>query len=124
MSPFGALLTGIVAGLIIKPAFRLLEKLEIDDVVAACPVHGFAGVWGAIAAGIFGAEALGGAGGVSLAAQIVGALVCIAWALGSGFATFYVIDKVIGLRATEEEEKGLDETEFGVSAYPYMETRD
>ncbi|WP_456484412.1 hypothetical protein [Methanopyrus kandleri] len=58
---------------------------------------------------------------MSLVAQILGALVCIAWVLGSGFATFYVIDKVIGLRATEEE-KGLDETEFGVSAYPYMET--
>ncbi|WP_456477491.1 ammonium transporter [Methanopyrus sp.] len=125
MSPIGALITGIVAGLIIKPAFRMLEKLEIDDVVAACPVHGFAGVWGAIAAGIFGTEALGGAGGVSLAAQIVGAIVCVAWALGAGFVTFYLIDKMVGLRATEEEEKkGLDETEFGVSAYPYMETRE
>ncbi len=48
-SPFRALLTGIVAELIIKPVFRMLEKLEID-VVAACPV--LAGVWGAIAAGI------------------------------------------------------------------------
>ncbi len=62
---------------------------------------------------------------MSLAAQIVGAIVCVAWALGAGFVTFYLIDKMVGLRATEEEEKkGLDETEFGVSAYPYMETRE
>ncbi len=125
MSPFGALLTGIGAGLLIKPAFKLEERLKIDDVVAAWPVHGVAGIWGAIACGIFGQKALGGVGGVSLAAQLLGAATCAAWAFGAGALTFYVIDKVIGLRVDEKEErKGLDEVDFGVVAYPGLEVRE
>ncbi len=124
MSPLGAFIAGLVAGAIMMPVYRWLEKKQIDDVVAAFPVHGVCGAWGAIAAGIFGQKALGGAGGVSLAAQLLGVAVCFAYTGACAFVLYKLIDKAIGLRVDEKTEReGLDSAVFGVSPYPEFEIR-
>jgi len=70
MHPIGALATGVVAGALFVWAFTATQnRFKIDDVLGVWPLHGLCGVWGGIACGIFGAEALGGLGGVSLLAQ-------------------------------------------------------
>jgi ammonium transporter, Amt family len=71
MHPLGALAAGAVAGAIFVWAFTLTQnRLKIDDVLGVWPLHGLCGAWGGIAAGIFGAKALGGIGGVSLMSQL------------------------------------------------------
>lgn len=61
---------------------------EIDDVLGVWPPHGPCGTWGGIAAGIFGSKALGGLGGVSLGAPLIGSAMGVAWALLAGFAVY------------------------------------
>ncbi len=73
------------------------------------PLHGLCGAWGGIAAGIFGSEALGGLGGVSLGAQVVGTFAGIAVALIGGFLVYGIVNAVAGIRLDEEEEfRGAD----------------
>ncbi|MDH5717651.1 MAG: ammonium transporter [Spirochaetia bacterium] len=110
VSNVSAILIGLIAGFIVVFGIKFLDKLKIDDPVGAFPVHGLSGVWGGIAAGIF--------GGKDLTAQIIGSIAIPVWAFISMFAVFYIIDKIIGLRVTREEElKGLDITEHGEEAY-------
>ena len=68
------------------------------------PLHGVCGTWGAIACGIFGQQALGGLGGVSLMSQIIGAIAGIIVAFLGGLLVYSVINAISGLRLTEEEE--------------------
>ena len=68
------------------------------------PLHGLCGLWGGIAAGIFGAEAFGGRGGVSLMSQIIGSVAGIAVALIGGFVIYGGVKAVSGIRLSEEEE--------------------
>ncbi|RYZ32354.1 MAG: hypothetical protein EOP49_37660, partial [Sphingobacteriales bacterium] len=73
--PIGALVVGAVAGIIFVKGFHWTqEKLKIDDVLGVWPLHGLCGLWGGIAAGIFGLQALGGMGGVSLLSQVIGSI--------------------------------------------------
>src|SRR5919107_1087339 len=73
MHPLGALATGGAAGAIFVLLFTLTQnRWEIDDVLRVWPLHGLCGAWGGIAAGIFGAQALGGLGGVSFMSQLSG----------------------------------------------------
>ena len=75
MHPLGALMTGAIAGALFVWTFVLTQnKWKIDDVLGVWPLHGICGLWGGIAAGIFGSQALGGLGGVSLATQVMGTL--------------------------------------------------
>ena len=75
MHPLGALATGAVAGALFVWMFMVTQNSwKIDDVLGVWPLHGLCGAWGGIAAGIFGAKALGGMGGVSLASQLIGTL--------------------------------------------------
>jgi Amt family ammonium transporter len=70
MHPLGALATGTIAGALSVWMFMVTQnKWKIDDVLGVWPLHGLCSAWGGIAAGIFGAKALGGMGGVSLAAD-------------------------------------------------------
>ncbi|MBD3777561.1 MAG: ammonium transporter, partial [Thiotrichales bacterium] len=72
VSPLGALAIGAIAGALFVKAFVWTQqKLKVDDVLGVWALHGLCGVWGAIAVGIFGAEALGGLGGVAIESQIV-----------------------------------------------------
>src|SRR4051794_743626 len=92
MHPLGALLVGAVAGAMFVAMFTLTQnRWKIDDVLGVWPLHGLCGLWGGLAAGIFGSKALGGLGGVSFVAQVIGSLMGVAWALVSGFVVYGLI---------------------------------
>ncbi len=118
--PIGALVIGAVAGALFVWGFPFVQmRLRLDDVLGVIPLHGFCGVWGGIAAGIFGSTALGGAGGVSFMAQLLGTLLGAGIALVGGFAIYGLLRATIGLRLSEEEQRlGADLAVHHVSAYP------
>lgn len=106
MHPIGALLTGVIAGFLFTWLFVVTQQKmpKVDDVLGVWPLHGICGAWGGIAAGIFGSQALGGLGGVSLISQIIGTLAGISIALLGGFIVYGGMKAIIGLRLSEEEE--------------------
>ena len=120
MHPVGALVTGIVAGVIFVYMFQAASnRWKIDDVLGVWPLHGLCGVWGGIACGIFGLEALGGVGGVSVIGQFVGSVMGAAAGFVAGFVVFKIVDAVFGFRLSEEDEdRGADLAIHNVSANP------
>jgi Amt family ammonium transporter len=118
--PIGALAIGAVAGCAFVYGFTYLQNvLKIDDVLGVIPLHGVCGVWGGIAAGIFGSTALGGAGGVTFMAQLVGTLAGLAIAVAGGFLIFGGIRATVGIRLSEEDEyQGADLAIHQIAAYP------
>ncbi len=120
MHPIGAFVTGGVAGVMFVIVFTLAQhRWKIDDVLGVWPLHGLAGTWGGIACGIFGSQALGGMGGVSLLAQILGTLGGVAIALVGGLAVYGALKKWVGIRLSEEEEyEGADLSIHKISANP------
>jgi len=118
--PVGALAIGMIAGVGFVYGFEFIQnKLKIDDVLGVVPLHGGAGVWGGIAAGIFGSTALGGAGGVTFMAQLVGTLTGLSIALAGGFLVYGIVRALVGIRLSEEEEfHGADRSIHNISAYP------
>lgn len=105
MHPVGALVTGLIAGGMFVFAFTATQvKWKIDDVLGVWPLHGLCGVWGGIACGIFGQQAFGGLGGVSLISQLIGTGLGVAVALVGGFAIYGLLKWSIGIRLTQEEE--------------------
>ncbi|MFP5505114.1 MAG: ammonium transporter [Gammaproteobacteria bacterium] len=120
MHPLGALVTGAVAGGLFVWTFTLTQnRWKIDDVLGVWPLHGLCGAWGGIAAGIFGSQALGGLGGVSLGAQLVGTGLGIGVALAGGFVVYGLIKAITGLRLSREEEfQGADLSIHRIKATP------
>ncbi len=118
VNPTGALVIGIVAGLLcFWGATWLKHALGYDDSLDAFGVHGVGGFVGAILTGVFAVEAVGGAGKKGLVdgnpgqvlTQLWGCLVCIAWCAVATFVLLKIVDALIGLRVTAEEEvEGLD----------------
>ena len=105
MHPLGALITGVVAGFIFVKAFALTQnKWKIDDVLGVWPLHGLCGVWGGLAAGIFGLKALGGMGGVSFMSQLIGTGLGVAIALTGGFLIYGALKVTVGIRLDPEQE--------------------
>jgi Amt family ammonium transporter len=123
MHPLGALVVGAVAGAIFVVMFTLTQnRWKIDDVLGVWPLHGLCGTWGGVAAGIFGAKALGGLGGVTLGAQLIGTLMGVAWALGGGLLVYGLLKKTMGIRLSQEEEyDGADLSIHKISASPERE---
>ena len=123
MHPLGALAVGGIAAAIFVVMFTLTQnKWKIDDVLGVWPLHGLCGTWGGIAAGIFGTKALGGMGGVSFSAQLIGTAMGVAWALVGGLIVYGVLKAVMGLRMTQEEEfEGADLSIHKISATPERE---
>jgi len=110
MHPIGSLLVGLIAGWIFVKLFTIMQQTKkIDDVLGVWPLHGVCGAWGGIAAGIFGLESLGGLGGVSFTAQVIGTVAGIVVALVGGLIVYGLVSKVTTMRLSEEEEfKGAD----------------
>jgi Amt family ammonium transporter len=124
MHPMGALIVGGVAGALFVVMFTLTQnRWKIDDVLGVWPLHGLCGAWGGIAAGIFGLKALGGVGGVSFMAQLIGTLMGIAIALAGGLVVYGLLKKVVGIRLTHEEEfNGADLSIHKITATPERES--
>lgn len=124
MHPLGALMTGLVAGLLFVWAFTLTQnRWKIDDVLGVWPLHGLCGAWGGIAAGIFGSKALGGMGGVSFAAQLAGTVLGVAIAFAGGFVVYGLLKFLIGIRLDAEEEyAGADLSIHKIAATPNATT--
>lgn len=126
---FGALVIGTVAGLLVVFGVWFCDNVvHVDDPVGAIAVHGFNGLWGTLAVGLFATDMVpgnsinglfygGGFGQIKI--QLIGAVSVLAWTALTMFLVFKLIDKVIGLRVSEEEEiVGLDAMEHGLaSAY-------
>lgn len=106
MHPMGALITGGIAGALFVVMFTMAQNKwpRLDDVLGVWPLHGLCGAWGGIAAGIFGLEALGGLGGVTFSAQLVGTIIGIVIATVGGFVVYGLVNKVAGIRLEDEEE--------------------
>ena len=123
MHPLSALVVGAVAGGIFVYMFTLTQnKWKIDDVLGVWPLHGLCGTWGGIAAGIFGSKALGGLGGVSFGAQLIGTTMGVAWAALGGLVVYGALKATMGLRLSQEEEyDGADLSIHKISATPERE---
>jgi ammonium transporter, Amt family len=122
MHPLGALVTGAVAGALFVWAFTLTQnRWKIDDVLGVWPLHGLCGAWGGLAAGIFGAKALGGMGTVSLMSQLIGTGLGVTIALVGGFAVYGLVKKLVGIRMdVEDEYMGADLAIHKITATPNM----
>ncbi len=114
--PF-ALVTGLIGGMLCSIGCGLLLRLRVDDVVGAVSVHGFAGAWGTIAAGLFYAGDLFDWTRVTV--QLIGVTACFIWAFSSALAMYLAIAATAGLRtSTQHEQRGLDLTEHAEIGYP------
>jgi len=118
MHPMGSLVVGAIAGVLFVWAFTMAQnRWRIDDVLGVWPLHGLCGAWGGIACGIFGLEAFGGLGGVSIGAQLIGTIAGILIALAGGFIVYGLLKTIFGIRLSEEEEfQGADLSIHKISA--------
>jgi Amt family ammonium transporter len=123
MHPLGALATGAIAGAVFVWMFTLTQnRWKIDDVLGVWPLHGLCGAWGGIAAGIFGQQALGGLGGVSIVSQLIGTVLGIVIAVLGGWAIYGVLKMMVGIRLDREEEyQGADLSIHKITATPERE---
>lgn len=105
MHPLGALVVGGIAGGLFVWLFTFTQnRLKIDDVLGVWPLHGVCGLWGGIAVGIFGQHWLGGHGGVSFWAQLLGSVMGVLFATATGFLVYGIIKQFMRLRLGDEEE--------------------
>jgi Amt family ammonium transporter len=106
-----ALFIGAIGGVIVVFAVPLLDKLKIDDVVGAIPVHLLAGIWGTLITPLSGSGSYG--------TQIVGIVAIGAFTMALSAVIWLILRATIGIRASEEDESlGMDKAEVGVEAYP------
>lgn len=117
MSPGFAIVTGLIAGVVCVFGQQLLLRMKLDDVVGAVSVHGFAGVWGTIAAGIFYLE--DPFNSTRILVQVIGVISAFAWAFLTALSLYLLIAMFVGLRASAmHEQRGLDLTEHAEIGYP------
>jgi ammonium transporter, Amt family len=137
VDPWAAIVIGAIAAFVVLIGVEALDRLHIDDPVGAVSVHGFAGVWGVLAIGLFATQqgvldhagiesdvyGLFMGGGIEqLGIQALGAASIMLWTMATAGILFLVIKYTIGLRVSPEEElRGLDIDEHGNEAYPYFE---
>jgi Amt family ammonium transporter len=134
VGPMGALIIGLVAGVVCLWGVNGLKRmLGADDSLDVFGVHGVGGITGALLTGVFAAPSLGGTGvydyvanavaaDYSIASQVwvqlQGVLLTIVWSGVVAFLAFKLVDLMIGLRVPEEEERqGLDISSHGETAY-------
>ena len=115
-SLFGSLLIGGVGGAIVVYGVPFLDKLKIDDVVGAIPVHLFAGIWGTLAVWFTNPDA-------TLFGQVASIIIVGAFVSAASWVIWSILKLAIGIRVDEESEiTGLDMTELGIEAYPEFTT--
>ena len=108
---FGALWIGAVGGVIVVFAVPMLDKLKIDDVVGAIPVHLMCGIWGTIAVVFYGEASIG--------TQLIGIVAYGVFTFVASLVVWFILKAVVGIRVSEEDEiEGLDKAELGMEAYP------
>ena len=126
VGPVGALVYGLLAGVICFFAINLIKKtLKIDDSLDVFAVHGVGGILGILLTGIFADSSFGGVGlpeGVSIGTAFLGQLIAvgvtIVWAAIAGYIIIKITQAVVGLRVNEDDEsEGLDLTEHGERGY-------
>jgi Amt family ammonium transporter len=109
---FGALWIGAVGGVIVVLTVPLLDKLKLDDVVGAIPVHLFAGIWGTLAVIFYNSDA-------TLGGQLMGIIAYGVFTFIASLVVWSILRAAMGIRVGEEEEiVGLDMSELGMEAYP------
>lgn len=125
MHPIGAFITGAGAGGLFVTMFQIsTNKWRIDDVLGVWALHGLGGLWGGIACGIFGLEALGGLGGVTFQSQLAGSLLGAAFGFAAGTIIYWGVNAAFGLRLSpDEERRGADISIHKISANPEDDVR-
>jgi Amt family ammonium transporter len=109
---FGALWIGAIGGVIVVIAVPMLDRIKIDDVVGAIPVHLIAGIWGTLAVPFYNGDA-------SFGTQIVGIAAIGGFVFVASLVVWLILKATMGIRVGEEEEiNGLDMSEMGMEAYP------
>lgn len=118
--PISALMVGGIAGGLFVFLFNVeTTRWKIDDVLGVWPLHGACGAWGGVAAGIFGVEALGGKGGVSLFSQLIVTLAIVLFSLISSTVVYGLLKITVGIRMDEHEELvGADISVHAIEANP------
>jgi Amt family ammonium transporter len=124
MHPMGALVVGGIAGALFVVMFTLVQnRWKIDDVLGVWPLHGLCGAMGGVAAGVFGQKALGGLGGVSFTAQLIGTVSGVVIALIAGTVVYGALKLLLGLRLSQEEEfEGADLSIHRITSTPDRES--
>lgn len=116
-SLFGALWIGAVGGVIVVFAVPFIDKLKIDDVVGAIPVHLMAGFWGTMAVPFY-------TEGTSFVTQFTGFAIIGIFVFIVSAVLWFILKATVGIRVSEEEEvNGLDMAELGMEAYPEFSKR-
>jgi Amt family ammonium transporter len=119
VSPFGAILIGLIAGVLVYFAVVTFDGLKIDDPVGAISVHGVCGVWGILACALFDTTD----SGYTIFGQLTGVFSTGIAAFAFSIVVFGALKAIMGVRVSqEEEEEGLDVGEHGMEAYPHFQT--
>ena len=120
VDPWAAVVIGAIAAPIMYFSVMFVERvLKVDDPVGAISVHGFTGLWGLLALGIFANDGGLIAGGAQILPQIYSIVAVVVWSLVTGLGLFYLLKFTMGVRVSEEEEmQGLDISEHGIQTYP------
>jgi Amt family ammonium transporter len=118
--PVSAAVVGALAGGIFVYLFEVeTEKWKIDDVLGVWPLHGVCGVWGGIAAGIFGQEALGGLGGVSFFSQLIVTVLVVVFCVTASTLVYGLLKITVGIRLDAHQEMmGSDLSVHKIDANP------
>jgi len=121
VSPMGAFIIGVIAGVVVVFSIEFIDKkLKIDDPVGAISVHGVTGALGTLLVGVFAKDGglLYGGGFHQLGVQAIGVLSIGAWAIATSFVVLFILKKTFGLRVSKEEEvDGLDIHEHKANVY-------
>jgi Amt family ammonium transporter len=130
VAPWAGAVIGLVAGCAMVPMVLLVDRMRIDDPIGVLAGHGMGGIVGVLAAGFLtttdAAATLGGrpglfygGGAAQLGWQAIGMVCIAAFAFTTGYAAFWLIQRTVGLRASESDEMaGLDISEHGMFGYP------
>ena len=109
------ILIGAVGGILVVLGVSFFDKIRVDDPVGALSVHLLNGIWGTVAVGLFASNG----DDITMLGQLKGVLLIGVFAFISSYVVLYIINKIIPLRAQNDEElQGLDVEECGIEAYP------